>query len=288
MYFDDNEIGAAVHETVGCFSNLRDVLADYVDSALPEHQDYIYAVRPLLKFIGARNAAITTLIQSGFLWDAEILMRPVIEAGLKVMFMSYTTPSERAVRIQEYWVELPEITDLKQSERARIAIERAEKQATKDLLGQVLLSHEEEASIRLRWPRTLRKSLEQKWSFSEIVRDVERYMESELDVAKARSLAHSYGISSHLIHADQTGVMLPGDRDSRPPLERDNMIKAHTARLLSDQLSYIALVALAVAFSTNQSRLPVFEVMKSFRDLFQKLATFGTAFQAEIATDETV
>jgi hypothetical protein len=150
----------------------------------------------------------------------------------------------------------------------------------------VVLSEEEEASIRNRWPRRTRKALEQKWSFSEIIRDVERFMESELDVAKARSLAHGYGISSHLIHADQTGVMLPGDRDSRQPIEREKITRAHTARLLSDQLSFIALVAVAVAFATNQPRKPVFELMQSFEVLFKKFADFGEAFRGEISRNE--
>jgi hypothetical protein len=132
VYFEDQEIGAAVHETVRCFSKLRDVLARSVETASSEHHNYLHAVRPLIEFVGARNAALTTLIQGGYLWDAEILMRPIIEASLKVLFISYTSPDERSLRIQEFWVALPEITDLKQSERARMAIERSENNSTKE------------------------------------------------------------------------------------------------------------------------------------------------------------
>src|SRR6202011_527700 len=134
---------------------------------------------------------------------------------LKILFISYAEPPERKRRIEEFWDSLPDIHRLKQSERARIALDRVHEGTSADnIFRALILDSEEEKRLRAKWPRPHRKALEQKWSFNEMIRDVEIFMGKHLNVAMATALTHNYGMSSHLIHADHTGVLLPFDRQS--------------------------------------------------------------------------
>jgi hypothetical protein len=282
-YIEDPIIGYAVHESVRHFSALRDLLVDLTRPSTEKDEPYLQSIRPLISYVCDRNCALVVLIQNGYLWDAEMLIRPVFEATLKILFISYADPIERTRRIQEYWDSLPEINRLKQSERARIALERVFEGTSADNIFRVLiLDVEEEARLRSEWPRQQRRTLEQKWSFNEMIRDVEAFMGKIGGASVARALTHSYGISSHLIHADQTGVSLPFDRESRNTVEREKLTRAHAARLVSDRLSLVAAVALAIAFATRQDRAPILKALDSAESFWAELEKHLNDFYNEI------
>ena len=289
LYIEDDLIGRAVHKSVRHFSELRDLLVDLTRPTTDEHESYLQSVRPLISYICDRNCALVMLIQYGYLWDAEMLVRPIFEATLKVLFISYAEETERKRRIEEFWELLPEIHRLKQSERARIALDRVGEGTSADsIFRELILNPEEEARLRAKWPRQHRNTLEQKWSFNGMLRDVEVFMGKHLNVSIARALTHNYGISSHLIHADHAGVSLPVDRNSRNNVEREKLISAHAARLLSDRLSLGAIAALAIAFAIGRDQEPILQTLRSADPLFAQLGNCAIAFYDEIEADKRV
>ena len=265
MYSSNLELVRATHEMVRLFSKFRDYIVNALSTRVSvENQEYLTVAEPLVKYICDRNPSVSMLIQHQYLWEAEILLRCIMEATFRLAFISFSTGTERADRIKEYFDDLPEIERLKQSERARAAFERSPKEPLYDFLKHLILEHDEEDALRKKWPKKSRRILEQKWSFSEIMGSLETM---PFGLKLARSASHSYGLSSHLLHADHTGIMLPIDRELREDTERSNLHKAHWARLLSDILSYIGLccISLQVALKLDP---------RTLRQLFDEAAPF--------------
>lgn len=59
------------------------------------------------------------LISYEHLWDAEILVRSVIEGTLKYAFLCVGSENELLEKVQEYWEDLPEITRMKRHGRVQ-------------------------------------------------------------------------------------------------------------------------------------------------------------------------
>lgn len=278
MYFSDPEIGSAVDEMVAHFSKFRDYLVDNLIATPPDgHRDYIRAVCPIIDFVCERQQALTMLIQYGYLWDAEIVLRSIMEGALRVSFLSFCSKEEREMRISEYYEHLPDIERLKQSDRARETFERVSGDRTFDFFKEMILPQEEESQIREKWPKKARRVLEQKWSFSEIIRELEK--NSHAAMKNAVSSVHNYGMSSHIIHADYTAVMLKHDRNSRGKIEKEKLIKAHWSRLVSDEIAYIGLCCMAVEHVLSLDARVLQSLFEDVTPLLSNLAKNGRDFR---------
>ena len=73
----------------------------------------------IIKYIGERGIAVSVLLQSNLLWDAQILMRPIQEATMKICFLCNCSSEEQKERFKEYLIDLKEINSLKQSKIAK-------------------------------------------------------------------------------------------------------------------------------------------------------------------------
>ena len=171
------------------------------------------------------------LLQNWMLWDSDILFRSALECATRLVFVSVAPPHERSVRIAEYTHLLMEVENIERSDKLRTAARNSADPATAMLLGGAALDPETEAELRARWPGSKRRVLKQQWSFSEIVRALEKVDDVKLNLTAYGSLLHSYSLSSHLIHADQTAITLMFDRETREPEERILQENAHFARL---------------------------------------------------------
>jgi hypothetical protein len=112
--------------------------------------------------------------------------------------------------------------------------------------------------------------LEQKWSFSEIIFSLESSMGEDKGGTFIRSTLHNYALSSHLIHADESGLSLLWDRNHRPDEEREKLETAHMCRMLSDSLSYLFLVWSALAEVLKLDRGELNNAHQEAAPLFQQ------------------
>jgi hypothetical protein len=223
-----------------------------------------------LRFIVGRSDSLLLLLQAGRMWDAEILIRPIMEATFRILFVCHCDERERRVRLHEFWTDLAEINWLRHSERAKTILARApDKHDFARAFKLLILEQKEEDEIRKKWPKRKRQALEQKWSFTEILAELERQMSGTLNTGFVRGILHSYGQSSHLIHADETAFGLFWDRQARSPDERKKLVVAHACRLLSDILSYLMAnwVALSRVFCFD--RAPFDNLRKATKRLFK-------------------
>lgn len=96
----------------------------------------------------------------------------------------------------------------------------------------LILTSDEEETLRSRWSKARRQALKQKWSFSEMVRQLDKWTKPLFKVDLFSASIHSYGISSHLIHADESGIGLTNDRKRREDEERRLMEETHAHNLM--------------------------------------------------------
>nr|WP_295969108.1 DUF5677 domain-containing protein [uncultured Xanthomonas sp.] len=230
-----------------------------------------------MSYYSARCQSVNLLLQEWKLWDCDILMRPALECATKYLFVSIAKNPERAQRITECTVHLNEIENIQRSDKARTAANNSRDDYAKMLLGGAVLTPEKDYELRSRWPKSTRQALKQKWSFSEMARALEKFNEPLLNLTSYCSLLHSYGLSSHLIHADQTALDLMHDRAVRPPQERQLLENAHFARLAVDQTALFFVCWRAMAYALESQEVNI-DLTKAMLALFDESKVFHYEF----------
>jgi len=237
-------------------------------------------ILPLIKFIIDRLEAVMTLIVENRTWDADIILRPALEALIKLLFITTAEGNEQSNRINEFWNLLAEINSLKQSEQAKKNLVHMGESETHYLAYlPLVLSEERENEIRAKWPKAERQKLEQKWSFTEMINTLAKnYRGNPMGVFV--TLLHSYRMSSHITHGDETGILIINERDSRLLADKELAYFTHYLRLLSDICSFCYLTAIETMiflgleidfFVKNQEKLRFIEPLTSkyHSDLFK-------------------
>jgi hypothetical protein len=217
--------------------------------------EMVHLVQWLHAFTCARRDAILLLLRDARPWDAEMLLRSILEATYRALFVCLAQPPLRAQRLEEYWEIVSASNDLKHSSRASLSLRHIQWSGTgRDIFSFLVLDEEEEKTIRVEYPREKRKAIDQQWSFAEISAWIDRHA-GELGLqAGFSTLLHGYGNASHFIHADERAALLMLDRATRPPGELEILEDSHLARLLSDMLSYQQMFALGLVAGCKLDR----------------------------------
>lgn len=182
----------------------------------------------------------------GQLWDAEVLVRSVLEGTLK---FAYLLQSEEnfAVRHREYAQDLFEIGLLKDHQKA-VSLLAATKDANAaewQPIRDRLLSDEVRERISQSLSPAARRDLERRWGFTGLVSE----MGSSGDplFKDVGGTAFSYAMASHIQHVDAIGSSMPLERDLRAEQRRESVQLAHHGRLVGDPLRFMFL-RLAVGY----------------------------------------
>ena len=244
-----------VHLSVSVYSKIRDAFLDSINDCKDIDPEYARFAMAQMSYYASRCQSMNILLQEWKLWDCDILMRSALECATRFLFVSVAKQPERNQRIVEYTELLNEIEDIQRSEKAKTAAKNSDNPESAMIFEGAALSAEKESKLRSQWPRSSRKALKQKWSFSEIVRVLENFREPTLNLSKYGSLLHSYGLSSHLIHADQTAMNLMRDRATRAPHIRQLQERAHFSRLAVEQTSLLFICWRAMEHAIGSTRV---------------------------------
>lgn len=203
-------------------------------SLLIDDDIFSHFARNMHAFIHNRIDALFILIQTGCLWDADMILRSIAEASIKLIFVSIQSEEEREKKATEFWVDLSEINQLKQAKQAQSVIDNLNKTNFNPLyIEQITLSKEELDELAKKWTKKNRQKIMQSWSYNEMVRQISIKTNNKA----IESLARSFTQSSHFIHADETALGVINDRKNRPPEEKNALIILHERRLLSDSIT---------------------------------------------------
>lgn len=234
---DKQKINAAYFAAI----NANNILLFQV---IHDHYDKLQEVFPLIEFVLERVDAVTTLIESEQLWDADIIVRSALETLVKFAFIAEADETERPQLLHEFWFDLSEISNLKLSEQAKKNLKHtSEKEIYRLAYSSLVLSEEDELSLRSKWPRKVRSTLEQKWSFTGIVNFISEKNKGN-PMESFEFITHIYRMSSHITHGDEIGINMIIERKSRIEAERVAVHRAHYLRLISDCYYYCLLTAI--------------------------------------------
>jgi hypothetical protein len=196
-----------------------------------------HTLKQLLSASARSTESVLLLCAYGQLWDAELVVRSVLEGSLKFVYLlqGLQTLEERHT---EFADDLPEIGRAKDHEKAKSFFEGIPNPDDRqwDPIRDLLLSDVDLRSIREKFNKAQRRELERKWGFSGLISALSNSDDPLL--AGFKSLAHGYSIASHLLHADFSGTAIPLERDERSLERRETAHLAHLSRLISDVFTF--------------------------------------------------
>ena len=208
---------------------------DMINTLIFKEGLYSHFSRNMHAFIHERIASIFVLIQNGCLWDADIILRSVAEASIKLIFVSLHSSDEQEKKLSEFWHDLAEINQLKQAEQAQALIDNLKDTNFDPLhIAPLLLSDEELERLSKKWTKKNRQRVMQLWSYNEMIKKIAETTDNQ----KIQSLNRNFTQSSHLIHADETALGVINDRKNRGTEEKMALSILHEVRLLNDSLSF--------------------------------------------------
>lgn len=203
-------------------------------------------------------------------WDADVLLRSVMEATLKFVFICAAEGEEQGRRVDEYLNVLPAIARLKRHRRARECLATVKDAEGKEWrpVREHLLPDDEVLAISEKYPKDLRSRLEGKWGFTQIAESLAKSGERFRGVA---ALLHTYGIWSHSVHLDGDAVLTMWEREHRSPEREQAIGLAHGARNIGHVMHFAQARALAACTARNLDKSPVQDVARRYEPLHTEL-----------------
>jgi len=241
---------------------------------------------PYVRFVSAQlfidchlsSESSLILVREAKEWDADMIIRSVMEGTIKYAFLMSGEASEVRQKAFEYWEQLPNFSAIRHHDRALAFLNEVANPDDPEWLPfkKLLLTQEEIDYLRNGTNKKDRNLLEQKWSFSEITKN---FSQSESGGLKLLShLAHGYGMSSHLIHKDGDGVGMVWERYGRNEREQSAVKLAHCARIVSDVCSFSKLRLFQLLRFCGQETDIIQDIENRYDLLFDELGKAGKNF----------
>ncbi len=244
---------------------------------IKEHFNPLIRLIPLVDFIISRLETVSTLTLMDRLWDAEIVLRSALETYTKLLFITSSKKDEQKTKIEEFWNSLSEINRIKQSEQAKRNLKiLGDLEIHRLAYSPLVLSEVEENQLREKWPKKKRRKIEQNWSFTEIINHVSKnYNSSEFEAIIP--LLHTYRMSSHVMHGDETGISIIQERQSRNSKEKEIVERAHYLRLISDCLTYSTFTAIEICnfVDTPENATSFFKTKKGLKKVDELIERYN-------------
>lgn len=232
----------------GCLESL-----EYIRDEI-QHLFQVYCQEPnltdqtlknLFAYQFSRSQAVSFLTSWGYVWDAEIVLRSFYETTVKLLYISLAQESEKHSLVEEFWEDLGAILSCKTAQRASHA-EKVFEPGSVSAAVFGTLQDERIFDLKPQANRTIRKDLQKKWSFTEMVESLQNRQLNGKPLVDTKFLLHIYGTASHLTHADKAALELIADRAMREPKELKLLEAGHTSRVLTDQVSLTWFCAVAL------------------------------------------
>lgn len=180
------------------------------------------------------SESICILIGDRKIWDADILCRTILEGTIKLLYMTQGTEQEKEERFNEFWNLQPHFEKFKKSKKASqllTVLDKFDDEKFK-FVKDMIVNEEEMKEFETKYPRRIRKSLDMRWSFNNIIECLSKeYIEQII------GLTYSYNFSSNLVHMDALGINIVRERVGRGEYKSEAADLAHAARIINDILN---------------------------------------------------
>lgn len=215
-----SRLHSLVAETDGLSPEQKKVVMEFSDSCL------------------RRSKSIFALLADGDVWSADVLLRTLVEGTAKFSYLFYKTEG-RADRFDEYLRILPEIDEIRTSERAEQTLSLFPDRNQYSLIAHMILSPEELGRLEAKYPGKLKRSIEAKWTFIRLVAEVDSVHNPV--VGPLQMFLHQYTGSSRIAHMDSVGIRAGAERERRGEARAALSNAAHASRIVTDCFSCAAI-----------------------------------------------
>lgn len=225
----------------------------------------------MLNFNNEKHTTIITSESIIFLlverkeWDAIILLRSVMEGTAKYFYILQGNKNETLDKAYEFWCVLPEIANIKHSDRVKdlytkLAIPQ------KSPFADFVLDEQEHKNLLNKYSKADRKKIEHRWAFSEILKSFEN-----TDLESFKALFFEYGMCSHLAHMDAVGIGMIRESFAASPSNRDIIQLAHTAKIIY-AICFLGKIRTQILLTKlNQSLEPLLQLEQKYSELYKEL-----------------
>lgn len=170
-----------------------------------EHGKNQDVVVPLFTSLHSTSESILILLLNQAIFDADVLLRTVMEGTIKYCYLMTGTADEKNEKYIEYKVKLTDIDKILDHNKAVEAVDilkEFSKNSTKPFELSVL-SDEELSVLTKKYPKKERDALKRKWSYQSLLRSLAHsYPEYEAQLGTVST----YSLTSHFCHYDWTGL----------------------------------------------------------------------------------
>jgi hypothetical protein len=220
-----------VHEALLLLRSFLPLFGPFSQSTTPP-RDQQLTLGGLMIAAARTSESVLLLCAYEQLWDAEMLARSALEASIRFCYL-LQDPALFEPRHQEFAEGLWQIGRLKDHQKQMELLSRVDSLDENWRPSRArLLSGTEQYALAAKYPRVKRRSLDQKWGFNNLIRELSQ---SGDPLFKSLSiLSAGYSDSSHLQHADFAGVMMALERSQRADAPRRSIELLHRDRLISD------------------------------------------------------
>ncbi|MBO0451336.1 DUF5677 domain-containing protein [Candidatus Enterococcus murrayae] len=183
--------------------------------------------------------SILSLLYHGTgIWDADILLRTVMEGTIKYCFLISGNDEQRKLNYEEYKIHLTEIQKISDHNKAKRSISILKEFSTNSTktIELSLLSRQELDNLNEKYPKEYQRKINRKWSYQYLLKDMaSKNKEYESQLASL----YAYSFSSHLIHYDWTGLSMRQQQISSSYFEAEKngeLNLGHAVRIISNLL----------------------------------------------------
>lgn len=170
-----------------------------------EHGENQDVTVPLFTSLHSTSESILILLYHQSIFDADVLLRTVMEGTIKYCYLMTGTDDEKKEKYTEYKVKLTDIDKLSDHKKAVKTIDilrEFSKNSTKPFECSIL-SDKELVELTKQYPKKERDKLKQKWSYQSLLKTL---AQTNQEYKAQLGTLSAYALTSHFGHYDWTGV----------------------------------------------------------------------------------
>lgn len=203
----------------------------------PENGNRQDVTVPLFTTLHSTSESILILLLHSGLFDADILLRCVMEGTIKYCYLMNGDENEKNSKYIEYKEKLYEIAKISDHKKAVEAVEilkEFSENSTKPFEIDIL-EGQDLTNLQAKYPSKLQNEIKNKWSYQQMLRDL---AQNNTNYKAQLGTLATYSMTSHLCHFDWTGVCSRQEQMANSQADDAYLWDtAHCLRILSNVMS---------------------------------------------------
>lgn len=222
---------------------------------------------PLFTSLHSTSESILLLLTQQGVYDADVLLRTVMEGSLKYCYLMKGTDDQIQEKHYEYKVQLREIDKIEDHKKAVEALETLHRFSQNDLspFESNILDDDEYDSLVSKYPRQIKNNLKKKWSYRSLL---ESLADSDIMYNAQLGSLYAYALSSHFCHFDWTSIIFKyetmASADTSSGITLDII---HALRIVSNLLSFYLFRVFEYINRNKWNNNEITKLMKDTHDL---------------------